>query len=353
MPLAREACEKAKIRLSSRDTAVIYVPDFFVNSELDNDLDYLLSRESFQEIAQGFVARGIGKIDYLLQRLNIDRRRIGLCLATGGMVNTPSIKDSLAQLFGADRLHISPRGERIISEGCAWIAEDQTRLRLAKPIEVVEARETYLSVFKAGDPLPIEGEAFSSELNMYCVDPRDGFAKIKMARPRFLGKVAASDPRDNYTNISVRVEHGAETFRERIEVEFKIDHDLVVDVTGRSMLLGDVDRAEIFDLEFSLSAGNLCNEVTTAPESQPVGSSEQLSEERGGTQMRSNVSTKKDSFSLVPGELLYTFKKALFDTRNPDPLPKVSHEEKLFYSPCSICKRRYNDPLCNCSALID
>ena len=124
-----EQCEEAKIQLSKRDSALIFVPDFFLNAEDDNDIEFALTREQYDEIAEKFITRGVSSIDKLLDRLEIDRRRIALCLATGGMINTPSISSALVQLFGTDRLHISPRGDRIISEGCAWIANDEARLR--------------------------------------------------------------------------------------------------------------------------------------------------------------------------------------------------------------------------------
>lgn len=350
-----EQCEKAKIELSKREAALIYVPNFYTNADNDNDIDLNLTRECFQQVAEKFINRGIGTIDELLLRLNIDRRRIALCLATGGMIHMPAIHNALVQLFGADRLHISPRGDRIISEGCAWIAQDESRLKLAKPLELAEARENYLPVFKAGDQLPVAGETFAQDLIVYCVDPRDSIAKIKFARPRFLGKFAATDPRDNYASVAVRVEPEAKPFMERIDVELKIDHDLVVHVTAKSTLLADFDEAEILDLEFSLDAGSLINGSLNG--GVPGGRDEDFSpisaeNSSGDIVSRSNISTKKEMMSLVPGELLHTLNIRLFDPERNPPLPQLLHDEKNFYQPCSLCGRRFNHPLCKCASLV-
>ena len=346
-----EQCEKAKIQLSKRDATLIYVPNFYTNASDDNDIDFNLTRDQYQSISEKFINRGIKTIDDLLTRLNIDRRRIAFCLATGGMVNTPAINAALIQLFGADRLHISPRGDRIISEGCAWIARDESRLKLAKPLELAEARENYLPIFKAGDHLPVAGEIFSQDLIVYCVDPRDGLAKIKFARPRLLGKAAATDPRDNYANVAVRVDSKAKPFMERIDVDVKIDHDLVVRVDARSTLLGDFDSAEINDLEFSLDANPLSGGVVGDQSSGIEGASTIPSEKiTGDVLSRSNVSTRYGQMNLVPGELLHAIERPLFDRRARQSLPKILHDEKNVYQPCSLCGRRFNHPLCTCSS---
>jgi molecular chaperone DnaK len=346
-----EQCEKAKMRLSERKTALIYVPDYFDLDGDRRDIECNLKREQLDDIAGLFVRRGLDTITGLLGRLNLDQRRIALCLATGGMINMPSIRSALLQIFGADRLHISSRGDRIISEGCAWIAHDQARLTLAKPIEVVEARQSYLPVFREGDRLPIEGEVVAEDLIMYCVDPRDGKAKFQLVRPRHLGKKAASDARDTYTNLTVRVEPGSKPFFERIDLRFTIDDNLIVAVEASSSLINDSARDEIYELEFSLDTGNL---VAAAGSGDKSGEYDVYRVEEalpeGSVCARSNVTKRNNRPDLVPGELLYQIDRHRFDLRHPEPLPQLSQDEHLFYQPCSSCRRRYNDPACNCAS---
>lgn len=349
-----EQCEAAKIALSTRETALIIVPNFFINSGGDDSLDFSLSREKFEELVEAILDRGIKSIDTVLEKLDIDRRRIALCLATGGVVDTPSVRQSLIQLFGASRLHISKRGNQIISEDCAWIAHDEARLKLAKPIEIVEARQSFLAVFKAVDPLPTEGEAFPADLILYCVDPRDGLAKIKLARPRQVAKTASMDHRDTYTNLSVRVQPEAKPFMERIDLSFLIDHDLIVRVLARSALIKDSDSAEILDLEFSIDARSLGG-YTDSLKSESVKAVVGVDQknEIGEVTMRANVSSKINRPDLVPGELLYSYDKKLFDLRNQVhvPLPQIVVDEKLFYQDCGHCGRKYKEPDCKCGAL--
>lgn len=348
-----EQCEKAKMRLSDRDTAMIYVPDYFTLNSDARDIEISLTREKLNEIAGQFIDRGLSTIRSLLDRLDLDDRRIALCLATGGMINMPSIKSALLQIFGADRLHISSKGDRIISEGCAWIGQDKARLALAKPIEVVEARQSYLPVFKQGDKLPLEGEVAVENLIMYCVDPRDAKAKFELTRPRHLGKKAATDQRDTYSNLTVKVESKSAPFLERIDLTFTIDDNLIVAVKAKSALINDIDTEEIYDLEFSLetkSLGQRNSEAGSGPGKNTALADTEINLPKGAVCSRSNVTSRKDDFDLVPGEYLYQIAPAMFDRRRMPPLPQISINENLYYMPCSICGKRYNDPSCDCAS---
>jgi molecular chaperone DnaK len=72
--------------------------------------------------------------------------------------------------------------------------------------------------------------------------------------------------------------------------------------------------------------------------------------EAGDLSMRSNIAAREDD-SLVPGEVLYRFNPFYFRVdQNPS---RVQVEERLYYEPCSICRRASNDPLCNCASLLN
>ena len=342
------ACEKAKIDLSDKEKILIYVPDYYAVDEEYRDIELFLTRENLDSVSQKYINRGLNAISDLLEKLNIDQRQIALCLATGGMVNMPAIKQRLLQLFSIDRLEVSSKGDRIISEGCAWIAHDDLRVSLAKPIEIVEARQSYYSVFKSGTPLPYEGEIITESLDMYCVDPRDGKAKFQIVRPEQIKKSAASDPRMTYDNLVVKVDDKAKAFFERINLDFTIDDNFIIGVTASSSLTNDTDHCEIYDLEFSLSLPD----TSSVKIKQCVNSTEEeintnSIRENGAVCARSNVTQKKGKDALVPGEFLRTYNVRAFDPEQGSATP-IQSEEKLFYQPCSICQRYYNHPECHC-----
>jgi actin-like ATPase involved in cell morphogenesis len=350
------ACEKAKIELSSKEKVLVYVPDYYLGGEFDGDIECTLTREDLAKICEHYVNKGLSCIDRLLDKLNIDQRQISLCLATGGMVNMPMIRSRLEQIFSIDRLEISSKGDRIISEGCAWIAHDELQMALAKPIEIAEARGAFLPVFKSGTRLPIEGEAIHNQVNLYCVDPRDKKAKIKIVRPRDVGKAGATDERLPYDLLTVEVDGEAQAFLERIIIDLIIDDNFIVTVKSTSSLIGDSSSCEIFDLEFSLTlpdsaggAGDFFPEglepVNSSPELGIVVSRENVIREHVDLNGQSKIMERQKA--AVPGEYLYTYSSRSFDPQHGD-ATKIQDLEKLYYQPCSVCKKRFNDPNCQC-----
>jgi hypothetical protein len=167
----------------------------------------------------------------------------------------PRIRERLDELFGIARVPRLTHGDRIISEGAAWIARDRTRLSLAKPLELLHADDSWVTVVRSGARLPLENDTMRHSLGMYCVDPRDGYAKFHLARPEWPNRTQPYDKRLPYATLLVGVDADAKPLRERLEVEVAIDHDLVAGFRARSSLVDDVQEVEVHDLEFGLQVG--------------------------------------------------------------------------------------------------
>ena len=351
-----DACERAKIALSTESEVLIYVDDYYLGGDFDGDIECILTRNDLSTISKHFVNSGLACIDRLLNKVNIDQRQVSLCLATGGIVNMPIIRERLEQIFSIDRLEISSKGDRIISEGCAWIAHDELQMALAKPIEIAEARGAFLPIFKSGTILPTEGDFIQNKVSLYCVDPRDKKAKIKIVRPKNLGKLAATDERLPYDLLVVEVDDKAKAFLERIEVDLTIDENFILTVSSKSTLIEDSSSCEIFDLEFSLTLPGTHSEnidfflggfesLDSNPEPGIIVSRDNVIRES----IQMDGSSKKTILqkAAVPGEYLYTYKPSSFDTEHGD-ATELQHLEKLYYQPCSACGRRFNDMDCQC-----
>ena len=136
--------------------------------------------------------------------------------------------------------------------GAAWIAHDRHRLCLAKPFEILDADNTYVPIIHAGQALPVEGHTQQVPVNFYCVDPRDGVAKLQFARPKQPSRVQPPDPRQVYTTLMLRVDPRARPLVERLAVNITIDENLVVYVSAESTVRLDKVDAAIHDLEFGL-----------------------------------------------------------------------------------------------------
>jgi molecular chaperone DnaK len=354
-------CETVKIELSNSDRRQpISILDYFSSeSSNDSDIEVWVTRQDLEKISQGIINRGIGCIKRLSASAGIDESSISLCLATGGMIKTPVIEQKLQEIFGLSRLVIAKNGDRIISEGAAWIAHDDADLVLAKTVEIKEARDSYFPIFKQGRELPKEGRIIEENTAFYCVDPRDGFAKFQICRTEAIHqKRMASDPRQTYDNLTVKVDKNAKPFYERLLVQSTIDDNLILNVRAESELNDrEQDSVEIHDLEFCIAFPN-------SVESEVLEDNLKKNSEfpNGAVTIRSNVT--QDYFSdsnlprheierrknlCVPGELLYQITPQYFDTRNNP--PEIQVKEKMHYELCPICRKsrkKIREPKCHC-----
>jgi hypothetical protein len=178
-------------------------------------------------------------IDQLLDSVGMKEASVAFCLATGGMVQMPSIHEQLLERFGVSRLERPEHGDRIIASGAAWIAHDDLAISLAKPIEVLHADMSYVPLLQEGIFLPKEGRSIEEKWKFYCVDPRDGHAKFELARPKVPNRNQASDPRQIYNTLTIKVDETARPLRERLDLRLVIDHDLIATVTASSSLRND------------------------------------------------------------------------------------------------------------------
>lgn len=342
-------CEKAKIRLSERNTWDVYVDPYYQSDE-HSELQVTLSRDDLQGIVGHLVRKGVKRIEKLLEDEGYSTASVELCLATGGMVNMPLVKNRLDELFGPGRVHVSPRSASAIAEGAAWVAHDQARLHLAKNVELTLARNSYMPLLSAGTEMPIEREKRRERFSLYCVDPRDGFGKFSLVTPRRPGpRVLSNDDRKTLANMVVTVDANAKPFHERLELEISVNEDLVL--TAKAWSLNQQGRAEtdVHDLEFALAtpgtkggwirSGVLGDDANNA-----------MDRSQGDLVMRSNLADRED-INLVPGEVVKQLDPYYFDPAKNS--PQVQVEEYLYYQPCSYCKRPSNDPLCQCATSVD
>ena len=343
-----DRCERAKIDLSSRSNVVIYVGSFFRGVD-EGEFDYALSQGELEQIVGPLLDKGFKRIERILADAGYAPEQVALCVATGGMSNMPAVKRRLHEWFGPERVQIPDGTATLISQGAAWIAADQVGLQLAKNVELVLARNSYLPLVKAGTSMPKEGEVQCETYHLYCTDPRDGVAKFQICTPKRAGTaVLPSEPRTHLEHVTIKVDGQARAFQERLELDVRINDDLILEAHARSLNRKDDDKREIHNLEFGLrfpsyaqATGSNDQELerTPAPGSHPP---------IGALSLRNNVADCDDP-SLVPGEFLYDYDPFYFDVRRNPPEQQVL--ERLYYKPCAVCGRASNDPACQCSSL--
>lgn len=346
-PGARERlldrCERAKIDLSTRRSVAIFVNSYFKGLK-DDDFQCELSQEELEQVVSPLLEKGFRRIQTLLDAAGFSSQQVALCLATGGMANMPAVQQRLHEWFGPQRVSIPDSTATLIAEGAAWIAADKAGLHLAKTVEVVMARNSYLPLVKAGTPMPREGEQPTRSLDLYCVDPRDGLAKIQLCAPVRPGtSIPSSDPRVALETLTVEVDSRARPFTERLGVTVTITDDLILQVDARSTDRGTRSAAEVHSLEFGLAFPVDDGGVPKIPADVVAGMTH--THERGAVTFRANVSSTNDNWSLVPGEFAYEVTK---NDYNRVELTEIQRREHLYYQLCANCHRRSSDPACTC-----
>jgi molecular chaperone DnaK len=347
-------CEVVKINLSDPKKSVedVIIRDFLKIEGRARNLVSTITRDELNRESASIVSRGLARIDEILESARLTYQDIELCLATGGMVNMPAIREGLVERF-LGRVPKLVNGDRIIAEGAAWIAHDGLRLTLSKPIEILVADTggigTYYPLVRAGWQLPLENETQNvSNTRLFCTDPREGVALVEIAKPTKIGRVSAADPRRTLCVASVAVDPEAEPLIERLECHLQIDHDYIANLTLRSTGRGDQQTFEFYDLEFGLA-------LPARGASGPSGENDEDKEERGrgsarfsGIQkmvQRTNVAmhfpefdSRETLWSFVPGDLVSLWRPAYFDVRGTEPTEQQILERN-FYTPCARCGR--------------
>ncbi|MCC1482408.1 Hsp70 family protein [Roseibaca sp. Y0-43] len=349
-------CEILKIHLSDpkTETEDVIVRNYLKSDGAGKNLLASVTRSELEELSAGIVARGLARIDEILEQAQLTYKDIELCLATGGMVNMPSIRDGLTERF-VGRVPKLENGDRIIAEGAAWIANDGLRLTLSKPIEILVAdtsgQGTYHSLVDAGWTLPIENETQNvANTRLFCVDPREGVAVVEVAKPVKLGKASPNDPRRSLCVAKVEVDPKAQPLLERIECNLQIDHDYVARVTLKSTGRGAQSSEEFHDLEFGLSLANVASPTRKQGDPSVTGEGDSDSPlealPHSNLYQRTNVArfdaqnqSHGDLWKFVPGDLIEQWQPSYFDTRSKAATPRQL-EERNFYVPCARCKRR-------------
>ncbi|MEO5535832.1 MAG: Hsp70 family protein [Pseudolysinimonas sp.] len=344
----RQDAENNKIELSQRGSISFYRPAYFPESGAT--LEYELARSELEEVVRPLISAGMSEIDSLLSSVGFAAAQVSHVVVVGGMAAMPAIRSHLYEMFGPERVHVPDNSATLVSQGAAWIAHDAQRLVLAKPIELELARGDYLPLLKAGDAMPTNREITRNRVHLYCADPSDGIAKFAFVSPTELREhPQASSRRTTLGVVTVRVDKKAPPLTERLELEVKIDDDLVLEVTATSAQEGDSDSADYYDLEFGLGLGEngLAYSVV---EGESAG--ERATASATGLAMRVNLAQNAADQDAVPGDVLYLHRPSAF---SPPPMPgplatNAQKQEHLYYRPCSVCKRQWGDPECRCAA---
>lgn len=338
--------EDNKKELSSQEKASFFQPGYFAES--GRDLVYELTRDELEKITGPLVREGLRAVDKLLEQSGIAAPQISKCILVGGMGATPAIREGLVEKFGHIRVIAPENGATLVSQGAAWIAHDQQRLVLAKPIELELARGNYLPLLKAGTEMPANGNIREPEkFSLFCADPTDGKAKFPIVTTRHPVEFPqSSSERETLGLLTLDVDPKAPSLVERITLYAAVDENLILDIrieTGKSKI---PSRGRFINLEFGLA---LPGSVISMP---PDNSEGTFPNPSAGLVTRANTTPADFQSEIalqasIPGDVLYSDRRGAFSPGFGIPATPQQRLEHLYYEPCSLCGAAWGD--CDCA----
>lgn len=115
----REAAEKAKIDLSTRESVVIEIP--LIQTIPARTLNATLTLEKLEELAQPFIQRTLAKCEAILEQANLTKGNIASVILVGGQTNMPSVARAVEAFFGKKpRAEVDP--DEAVAQGAATFA---------------------------------------------------------------------------------------------------------------------------------------------------------------------------------------------------------------------------------------
>lgn len=342
----RMRCEQAKISLSARTQETVVIKGYLPGPAAA-DLAVRITRDDLLEATRDLIERGLARIDSLLREAGCDPRSVELVLPTGGMLAMPAIREALNLRFEgrvADVTTIS-RGDRIIAEGAALIANDGLRLELSKPLEIEEADREYAELLPAGTPVPFVDAPNPTEKHLYCVDPRKGEATFRFVKPRGLLTYGNPDQRDTLAVFSLPVDNSLRPFTETLRLRLRLDRNCVAEAdVFATVAKGQTVALEIVDLEFGIALpwrGSRAQGKEQDGGFEPSRRRAALPSraEAGHVRIRSNVAMTKD-WQAVPGDLMIHYERGYFNRGAQDRWTKRQEDQFLAYARCGRCGRR-------------
>ncbi len=243
----RLAAENCKIALSSTMEERVEVPSLFEAFGKHHDLEESMRRDEFEELARAEIDAAEACVQRCLGKAGLTPGLIDYVLLVGGTSNIPAVRSMMERIFGA-RVAVAHEPDAAIARGAAIVAAEEWVPYNVKDVGVLLSDGTMFSVLPGGHALlPSESKKFS----FYCIDPRDGVARIQIVERKRKGDAAISNLADCMT---VKTNPGIREVRslDRISAQFVVTEDATLRVLAQSAATGNRNEIDIHDLCFGL-----------------------------------------------------------------------------------------------------
>jgi len=240
-------CERAKISLSDIESERVQVAQALSSDNSIFDVDEGIARADFEDLIQIDVKDALAQVDQAIEQAGLTGREIDLVLLIGGSSLIPLVQRQMEDRFGARIVHV-PNAEAIIAEGAALVDSLEMQPVLAKAIGVRLSDQSIYEVFRAGTVA--KPEVCQKSINFFCVDNRDGEAKIVLTEKADRGDITTAQVLSVPVSRELPKRYSS---HERVVVDFRMDQDLVLHVSAKGATQEKGGTVAVHDLLFALS----------------------------------------------------------------------------------------------------
>ncbi|MBT3234022.1 MAG: molecular chaperone DnaK, partial [Calditrichaeota bacterium] len=114
----KEACEKAKIELSSSMQTQVSLPFVTATAEGPKHLDMTVTRAQFERLIEPLVQRTLGPCDQAMRDAKLNSSEIDEVIMVGGSTRVPAVIDSVKKFFNKEPNH-SVNPDEVVAMGAA------------------------------------------------------------------------------------------------------------------------------------------------------------------------------------------------------------------------------------------
>ena len=114
-----EACEKAKIELSTLQSTRINLPFIWSDGKVAKSIDYDIDRSKFEQLSEHLFEKCERPIEIALRDAKLKPASIDQVILVGGSTRIPNIKRILRQQLGKDELNESVNPDEVVALGAA------------------------------------------------------------------------------------------------------------------------------------------------------------------------------------------------------------------------------------------
>ncbi len=242
----RDACESAKIRLSTDVRTRIHLPEIAVDDEenvLDLDMD--VSRDQLEELTHDLIDRSIATCERILQEAGSTRESLDEILLVGGQSRMPLVRSKVEGFLGrppSQNVH----ADEAVAIGAAIMAhslsskagpQDMTLLDvLPMAIGINKTDGTMHVLFAKNQPLP---DYKTRTLTTSKDNQRSIMLRIYQGESKY---IAENDMLGTFVFSGLREALRGEV---KIEVTFHIDSEGILNLTARDIATGTLVESRL------------------------------------------------------------------------------------------------------------